>query len=135
VSGACHETHTLSPFPFHSVCISSTASWIASFTIYRISLNWPLSAQTSPQKPFFNRAAFHQELIHKGPRTVNDDIWTFNTQVSSQWDGLRHFAYQKEELFYNGVTLEDIHGEGFVKTAEWQSRLDGSTTILGIQGT
>jgi hypothetical protein len=54
--------------------------------------------------------------------------------VSSQWDGLRHFAYQKEELFYNGVTLGDIHGEGFVKTAEWQSRLDGVSTVLGIQG-
>ena len=26
-------------------------------------------------------------------------------------DGLRHFAYQKEERFYNGVTLDDIHGE------------------------
>jgi hypothetical protein len=107
-------THSL---PFLSILfVSSPASRIASFTLYRISLNWPLSAQTSSQKPFFNRAAFHQELIHKGPRIVNDDIWTFNTQVSSQWDGLRHFAYQKEELFYNGVTLGDIHGEGFVKT-------------------
>jgi hypothetical protein len=35
-------------------------------------------------------------VIHKAPRVVNDDIWTFNSQVSSQWDGLRHFAYQKE---------------------------------------
>jgi hypothetical protein len=26
-------------------------------------------------------------------------------------DGLRHFAYQKEAIFYNGVTLDDIHGE------------------------
>ncbi len=26
-------------------------------------------------------------------------------------DGLRHFAYQKEQKFYNGVTLDDIHGE------------------------
>jgi hypothetical protein len=25
-------------------------------------------------------------------------------------DGLRHFAYQKEAKFYNGVTLDDIHG-------------------------
>ncbi|KAI4206827.1 MAG: hypothetical protein LQ346_000889 [Caloplaca aetnensis] len=24
-------------------------------------------------------------------------------------DGLRHFAYQKEQRFYNGVTLGDIH--------------------------
>lgn len=33
---------------------------------------------------------------------------TFNTQRSSQWDGLRHFAYQKEQLWYNGATLKDI---------------------------
>lgn len=54
---------------------------------------------------------FHQELIHKSPRAVHDDIWTFNSQVSSQWDGLRHFAYQKEAKFYNGVTVEQISGK------------------------
>jgi hypothetical protein len=43
---------------------------------------------------------------------VNDDVWTFNSQVSSQWDGLRHFAYQKEQKFYGGVTMDDIHGVG-----------------------
>jgi hypothetical protein len=74
----------------------------------RISLNWPLDAQGS--LPFFGRQAFHQKLYQKPPRIVNDDVWTFNTQSSSQWDGLRHFGYQKEEVFYNGVTLDDIHG-------------------------
>ncbi|KAI2641596.1 hypothetical protein GGS26DRAFT_9678 [Hypomontagnella submonticulosa] len=77
-------------------------------TGHRISLNWPLDAQ--PQQAFFARKVFHQELFQKPPRIVNDDIWTFNSQVSTQWDGLRHFAYQREALFYNGVTLEDIHG-------------------------
>ena len=24
-------------------------------------------------------------------------------------DGLRHFGYQKEGKFYNGVTMDDIH--------------------------
>lgn len=61
------------------------------------------------QGSFFARKLFHQELIGKAPRAVNDDIWTFNTQVSSQWDGLRHYAYQKEKKFYNGVTMDDIH--------------------------
>jgi len=90
----------------------------------RISLNWPLDAQSSNEDggygdgdgggggggiAFFNRRAFHQELFAKPPRTVNDDIWTFNSQGSSQWDGLRHYGYQKEKLFYNGVTMEDIH--------------------------
>ncbi|KAK3350983.1 hypothetical protein B0H65DRAFT_456590 [Neurospora tetraspora] len=76
----------------------------------RISLNWPLNAQKD--SGFFNRKLFHQDLFAKPPRCVNDDVWTFNTQVSSQWDGLRHYAYQKERKFYNGVTMEDIHEEG-----------------------
>ncbi|KAF1987337.1 hypothetical protein K402DRAFT_376071 [Aulographum hederae CBS 113979] len=75
----------------------------------RISLNWPLDAQKDI--PFFNRQAFHKNVFQKLPRIVNDDEWSFNTQSSSQWDGLRHFGYQKEEKFYNGVTLDDIHGE------------------------
>ncbi|EFQ29806.1 uncharacterized protein GLRG_04950 [Colletotrichum graminicola M1.001] len=72
----------------------------------RVSLNWPLTAQPAP---FFARRAFHHDLIHKRPRCVNDDVWTFNSQSSSQWDGLRHFGYQKEEKFYNGVSMDDIH--------------------------
>jgi hypothetical protein len=89
----------------------------------RVSLNWTLDAQSKGS--FFARKLFHQELFAKHPRTVNDDIWTFNTQVSSQWDGLRHFAYQKEKKFYNGVTMEDIHST--------DSNGD-KTTVNGIQG-
>ncbi|KAK5656123.1 hypothetical protein OQA88_4883 [Cercophora sp. LCS_1] len=74
----------------------------------RISMNWPLNAQKKGS--FFARRIFHQDLFAKPPRTVNDDVWTFNSQGSSQWDGLRHFGYQKEKVFYNGVTMEDIHG-------------------------
>ncbi|TKA67107.1 hypothetical protein B0A49_06666 [Cryomyces minteri] len=74
----------------------------------RISLNWPLDAQGD--LPFFGRQVFHKNVYQKPPRIVNDDVWTFNTQSSSQWDGLRHFGYQKEAKFYNGVTLDDIHG-------------------------
>lgn len=76
----------------------------------RISLNWPMTAQ--PRRSFFQRALFHQEIFPKGSRTVNDDVWTFNSQVSTQWDGLRHFGYQTEKLFYNGVTMQDIHHVG-----------------------
>lgn len=72
-------------------------------------MNWPLDAQKD--KPFFNRQVFHQNMYSKPPRCVNDDVWTFNTQSSSQWDGFRHFAYQKEARFYNGVTLDEIHAE------------------------
>ncbi|KAF2267886.1 hypothetical protein CC78DRAFT_530323 [Lojkania enalia] len=78
----------------------------------RISLNWPLDAQSRIQAPFFGRQLFHQNIYAKPPRCVNDDTWDFNTQSSSQWDGLRHYAYQKERKFYGGVSLEDIHSPG-----------------------
>ncbi|KAF1352126.1 hypothetical protein BDV97DRAFT_348816 [Delphinella strobiligena] len=73
----------------------------------RISLNLPLDAQGDV--PFFGRQVFHQNMYQKKPRAVNDDVWTFNTQSSGQWDGLRHFGYQDCARFYNGATIEDIH--------------------------
>jgi hypothetical protein len=91
--------------------------------LHRVSLNWPLDAQSKGS--FFARKLFHQELFAKPPRTVNDDVWTFNTQVSSQWDGLRHFGYQKEKKFYNGVSMKDIHGT---------DSTGDKSTVNGIQG-
>jgi hypothetical protein len=55
----------------------------------RISIDLPLDRFNVPA---FGRQAFHQKVVHKAPRTVNDDILTFNTQASSQWDGFRHFG-------------------------------------------
>lgn len=94
-------------------------------SLSRISLNWPLNAQQH-EKTFFQRAAFHQALLDKKPHIINDDVWTFNSQVSTQWDGLRHFGYQEAGLFYGGRCQHDIHGvdEG---TGE-------RSTVLGIQG-
>ena len=79
----------------------------------RINVDWPLDAQMD--LPFFGRQEFHKNVYQKTPRIVNDDVWTFNTQSSSQWDGLRHFGYQKEAKFYNGVTLDHIHGTNGVE--------------------
>lgn len=70
-------------------------------------MNWPLNAQT--EGAFFGRRVFHHDMFAKTSRVVNDDVWTFNSQSSSQWDGLRHYAYQREGLFYNRVTMGDVH--------------------------
>jgi hypothetical protein len=96
--------HVARPFP------SSLHNIKPADVFQRISLNWPLDAQG--KSAFFGRKLFHQEIIQKPPHVVNDDVWTFNSQVSSQWDGLRHFAYQKEQKFYGGITMDDIHGVG-----------------------
>lgn len=92
-------------------------------SLIRVSLNWPLDAQANGT--FFNRQAFHQDMFQKKPRCVNDDIWTFNSQCSSQWDGLRHFGYLREERFYNNVTMEQVHGT---------DANGNKSTVNGIQG-
>jgi len=85
----------------------ATTSAAAKEIIYgiRVSIDWPLNRIS---KPMFGRAQFSHDIKNKAPRSVNDDTLTFNTQISSQWDGLRHYGYQKEALWYNGRTLEDI---------------------------
>ncbi|PWY88882.1 hypothetical protein BO94DRAFT_464511 [Aspergillus sclerotioniger CBS 115572] len=71
----------------------------------RISTDWALDRITTPA---FDRAPFAQTISNKAPASVNDDILQFNTQTSSQWDGLRHYGYQKEQLYFNGRTLDDL---------------------------
>ncbi|KAF2651164.1 putative cyclase [Lophiostoma macrostomum CBS 122681] len=83
----------------------------------RISLDWPLDKL---QHPSFGRQTFHRELVAKAAKVANDDVITMNTQSSSQWDGLRHFAYQKDKKFYGGRTNADFHD-------------DPTSTDLGIQ--
>ncbi|PVH76622.1 hypothetical protein DL98DRAFT_425184 [Cadophora sp. DSE1049] len=74
----------------------------------RFSLNWSLN---SPVTPGFGRSnyPFCHTLHCDAPGILTfDDSITFNTQKSTQWDGLRHFAYQKEQKFYQGVSKGDI---------------------------
>ncbi|TGO22023.1 hypothetical protein BPAE_0187g00120 [Botrytis paeoniae] len=47
----------------------------------RISTDWALD---KPKVPCFGRVQFEQKIIHKSPRTVNDDVLVLNTQ-SSIW--------------------------------------------------
>jgi hypothetical protein len=59
-------------------------------------------------KPCFGRAPFQHTIKNKTPRSVNDDTILFNTQISTQWDGFRHFGYQESKKWFNDHTLEDI---------------------------
>ncbi len=70
-------------------------------------LNWELEL---PDPPLFNRAAL-RHTINRRRKNVFDDVYdNFNTQSSSQWDGLRHFGH-RQHGFYNGVTEEQIADE------------------------
>ncbi|KAF2850294.1 hypothetical protein T440DRAFT_110248 [Plenodomus tracheiphilus IPT5] len=76
----------------------------------RISLDWTLNL---PSHPSFNRPPFSHTITNKShpdgtKRTVNDDHLDMNTQGSSQWDGFRHYGYQKAKLYYGGRTQADL---------------------------
>ena len=73
----------------------------------RIGLNLPL---TVPSPATHNRMGFKHQILRKHPRNVHDDIIEMNTQCSTQWDGFRHYGYQQEGLYYNGVTNNEISG-------------------------
>jgi len=69
-----------------------------------ISLNWPIGAINTPG--FHRKGLVHKVLSFKeGPYDLwgFDDELEFNTQCSSQWDSLVHFAHQPTGLSYNGV--------------------------------
>ena len=78
-----------------------------------ISLNWPLNAIA---KPGFGRRAFEHVVISvldaPNPGHTFDDEVAFNTQSSSQWDGLVHFGHQPTGLYYNASkpTKENLMG-------------------------
>ena len=69
-------------------------------------MNWELE---QPHPPLFNRSTL-RHTIHRRRKNVFDDLYdNFNTQSSSQWDGLRHFGHRLYG-FYNGVTEDEITG-------------------------
>ncbi|KAF5850106.1 hypothetical protein GGP41_002308 [Bipolaris sorokiniana] len=60
-----------------------------------------------PSKPRFPRKFTEVKLINKAPmKTAHDEELHFNTQISSQWDGTRHYGYQNEKVYFMGHTAE-----------------------------
>jgi hypothetical protein len=69
-----------------------------------VSLNWPIGAINTPG--FARKGLDHTVLdFMDTPFKIHgfDDEVAFNTQCSSQWDSLVHFAHQPTGLSYNGV--------------------------------
>lgn len=91
----------------NAIVAAAAASEIRSGS--RVTLDAPMDLQG--EQPSFRRKAFEKEMWLKSPKTAFDDIWHFNTQSSTQWDGLRHYGYQKAARFYNGISAQDILGE------------------------
>jgi len=71
------------------------------------SLNWNFEL---PNPPLLGREDLQHQIITRVPG-INDDVYlTYNTQSSTQWDGLTHFSHP-DFGFYNGVKQEQITGK------------------------
>lgn len=95
-------------------------------------LNWELEL---PAPPLFNRATLRHK-INRRRRNIFDDVYDdFNTQSSSQWDGLRHFGH-RQHGFYNGVTEAQIAEEGNARNGihHWARRgIAGRGVLIDFQ--
>lgn len=70
-------------------------------------LSWDLEL---PHPPLFGRETL-RHTIKRRHDFVNDDVYDhFNTQSSSQWDGLTHYGNATYHSFYNGVTEAQVTG-------------------------
>ncbi|KAN0107795.1 putative cyclase domain containing protein [Hyaloscypha variabilis] len=98
----------------------------------RAALNWGLDAYTyvgfHRQKLEFK--AIDARVLEGVHFYANDDQITFNTQISSQWDGVCHFGHQKTGCYYNGITHEEMQQP----REQRPSSVDGWTKAGGIAG-
>lgn len=76
----------------------------------RVCLNWEM---TRLETPGFNRFPCEHEIVpipnYEG--IAWDDIWRFNPQASSQWDGFRHYSTDMGDgtrRWYGGTTSDEI---------------------------
>ena len=79
-------------------------------------MGFPVAGQFVPHSQHeigFNRIACQHEIIpvpnHEG--IAWDDIWRFNPQAGSQWDGFRHFSTVTSDgkrTWYGGTTTDEI---------------------------
>ncbi|HEX2913662.1 MAG TPA: cyclase family protein [Chloroflexia bacterium] len=86
--------------------VAAAASLVRSGKVF--ALNWELEL---PDPPLFGREPL-KHTIKRRRSLVNDDVYNdFNTQSSSQWDGLTHYGNFQHHSFYNGVQTEQITGQ------------------------
>ena len=85
-----------------------------------VSLNWPLDELKGMGS--FRKGVVHTHISLKEKVGMNalDDELEFNTQTSSQWDGLIHYAHQPSGLSYNGFkpTPESLAASSTCETGE-----------------
>jgi kynurenine formamidase len=84
--------------------------------------------------PLFGRAPAEHRVSPLGPM-ANDDFVHFNTQESSQWDGLGHVGHVRHERYYGNVTSEEVRG-GNAKLGihHWKDKFVGRGLLIDVFG-
>ena len=96
----------------------AAAALVRKGAVFALNLEYEL-----PDPPLFGRQAPKHEVLGEGG---HDDVLTFNTQSSSQWDGFRHVQHPVHH-HYNGVADAD-HG-----IAHWAARgLAGRAVLVDV---
>jgi len=80
--------------------------------------------------PLFGRAPAEHRVSPLAPM-ANDDFVHFNTQESSQWDGLGHVGHVRHERFYSDVTIGEVRN-GNVKLGihHWKDKFVGRGLLI-----
>jgi len=86
--------------------------------------------------PLFGRSAVTHRIHPLGPFANDDVLDNYNTQESSQWDGLAHVGHIKHERFYGGVKPCEIKAGpgGRLSIHHWSDKFAGRGVLIDAYG-
>ena len=86
--------------------------------------------------PLFGRNAVAHRIHPLGPFANDDVLDNYNTQESSQWDGLAHVGHFKYECFYGGVKPGEIKSGagGRLSIHNWSDKFAGRGVLIDAYG-
>ena len=86
--------------------------------------------------PLFGRAAVVHKIIELGPLAHDDLLDNYNTQESTQWDGLAHVGHIRHECFYGGVQKSQIRSGpgGRLSIHHWAGKIAGRGILIDAYG-
>jgi len=82
--------------------------------------------------PLFGRAAVKHQVLPLAPFANDDLVNNYNTQESTQWDGLAHVGFPRLESYYNGVRANEIGPGGKLSIHQWAARFVGCGVLIDI---
>jgi kynurenine formamidase len=86
--------------------------------------------------PLGGRAKVAHRINPLGPWANDDILDNYNTQESSQWDGLAHVGHIRHERFYGGVLRNQIHEGpgGRLSIHHWAAKFAGRGVLIDAYG-